>query len=71
MRADISIDNPARVSATISITMTLEQWSELRKGIKDAPYYGPAQTLRQAIDELSEKMGEVFSFYDTPEEPEE
>lgn len=62
MRANVEISNPAAVSATISFTMTLEQWVQLRKDMKDAPFYGPAMTLRNAIDELSDRVNKVFHF---------
>ena len=62
MRAKVTIFNPAAISATISVTMTLEQWAQLRKDMKDAPSYGPAGNLKNAIDELSSSMNKVFHY---------
>lgn len=64
MKATISVTNPDEIEATISITLTLKQWVELRKEIKDVAFYGPGHQLRSAIDELSQKVNKVFSFYE-------
>lgn len=68
MKAKIAITNPNKIEATISLTMTLEQWQDLRKEMKDMPFYGATQALRGSIDELVEKSRANFHVDTSDEE---
>lgn len=66
MKATIELENPNDLRATISMTLTLEDWVKLRTQMDGMPYYGGAQELRQAITVLTNKACANFQY-----EPEE
>lgn len=55
MKAVMKFHKPQDIAATISLTMTMEQWGDLRERLKGAPYSGPAHWLREAIDDLHQR----------------
>lgn len=56
MRAKASFTKPGGIEATITLTATLEKWQELREQLKDAPFYGVARDLNEAVSELTTKL---------------
>lgn len=64
MKANISVNSPEKIEATITLTFTLEQWKYIRESMKGMPFYGPSQQLRSATDELSEKLTDKIHFYE-------
>lgn len=55
MRAVLKFKEPRDIAATISLTMTMEEWSDLKAILSAAPFYGPAQWLREAINDLHQR----------------
>ncbi len=68
MKAELTIEKPQHVEATISFTFTLEQWVDVQKAMKDAPNYGPTGQIRSAIDVLAGKICRTLRY--TPGDPE-
>jgi hypothetical protein len=62
VKADIKLEKPNDLRATVSITLTLQQWVELRDSMKDLPYYGGAQALREAVYQLVDKACTVYRY---------
>lgn len=60
MKAKISIVEPENVMASITLTMTVAGWRQLREAMAGEPYYGPAQQLREAVDDLTRKVERVI-----------
>ena len=60
MKATIRLAKPEDVEATISLTMTLLQWKELRTSIAEDKLYEPGGKLREAIDDLVRQATRVF-----------
>lgn len=53
MRAKIEINNPKEIVASVTLTMSVEKWQALRDSMKDAPFYGPWQHVRDAVRDLT------------------
>lgn len=68
MKAQVKIDNPGEIQATLTLSMTLDQLLALRGALKDAPFYGPPQWVREAIDTLTTKARAHFELDDNIEE---
>jgi hypothetical protein len=62
VKADIKLEKPNDLRATVSITLTLQQWVELRDSMKDLPYYGGAQALREAVYQLVDKACTAYGY---------
>ncbi len=60
MKASLRLTNPDLVEATISMTMTLEQWKLLRASLASEQHYEPGGKLRQAIDDLVRQATRAF-----------
>lgn len=60
MKASLKLTNPDEVEATISLTMTLEQWKLLRASVSSDQHYEPGGKLRQAIDDLVRQATRTF-----------
>lgn len=60
MKAALRLTNPDAVEATISLTMTLEQWKILRVSLASDQHYEPGGKLRQAIDDLVRQATRAF-----------
>ncbi len=60
MKASMKLTKPDDVEATISLTMTLEQWKLLRVSVSDDPHYQPGGKLRATIDDLVSQATRAF-----------
>lgn len=60
MKASMKLTKPDEVEATISLTMTLEQWKLLRVSVSADQSYEPGGKLRQAIDDLVRQATKAF-----------
>lgn len=67
MKASMKLTKPDDVEATISLTMTLEQWKLLRTSVADEASYRPGGQLRQAIDNLVRQA--TMTFFPVEGEP--
>lgn len=63
MKALLDIEKPNSVKATISLTLTLEQWIELKGQLKDAPLYGASGELKDAVNQLIMKLCSTIGYY--------
>ncbi len=57
MKAIFQIDKPEKVQATMSITMTIEEWEKLRDQLTQS---FPSWWLGEAIRDILVKAKEVF-----------
>ncbi len=53
MKARMTVINPDKIEATLSITMTIKDWKELRETMSNKY---PAWHLRSAITDLIDKV---------------
>ncbi len=60
MKATMRLTKPDDVEATISLTMTLAQWKELRIPLAEDKNYRPGGKLREAIDDLVRQATRAF-----------
>lgn len=58
MRASFGISRPDDVEMTLTITMTLARWKQLRDQLQDASY--PSCDLNARIGEVVAKASSVF-----------
>lgn len=63
IRAEIAVATPAEVAMTMTITMTLKDWIELRNALPVSDHWHPVQQLHRAVDELTRKACKSFDFY--------
>lgn len=67
MKAELKIENPGTISATIAFTFTLEQWQEVDKALTGAPLYGPTGEIKEAVRDLFNRVcGKLQYFPDPP-----
>lgn len=69
MKAAIEIVEPKKVVASITLTMSVEAWQDLRKALDDQPLYGPAQQLRAAVDDLVQKVAYKINYSSSDASP--
>ncbi|MCT7662359.1 hypothetical protein [Shinella kummerowiae] len=62
MKAHIAFVDPKNIEASVTLTMTVERWMDLRKAMDGQPYYGAAQQLRAAVDDLVERVGRRIDY---------
>lgn len=62
MKAKIEIVDPKKILASVTLTMSVEHWQELRKAMDGQPFYGPARHLRDAVDELVGKVASKINY---------
>lgn len=62
MKAIIKIVDPHSVEASITFTMTVEKWLALRKAMDGQPFYGAAQQVRDAVDELVKRIARTIDY---------
>lgn len=56
MKAAAQFTNPGNISATITITATLDRWKELSDDLKEVPFHSVGGELRSAITDLQIKL---------------
>lgn len=57
MKARLMVENPGKIEMTAKITMSIEQWEELREQLEDK---WPAARLSQVITEMLLDAKRVF-----------
>lgn len=67
MKAKIEIVDPSEVVASITLTMTVQEWKALKSALDSQPLYGPAQRVRDAVFALTCRVEQAINF-DAPEE---
>ncbi len=62
MKAELTIENPGELMATMAFTFSLSQWVEIQKVLKGTPHYGPTGLMKNAIDDLAAKACDTLRF---------
>ncbi len=70
-RAVTKITNPDSIEVTISFTLTVANWKNLRKQIDNVEYHGPAHWLREAINDLTRKVERELDYTEPEDETKE
>jgi hypothetical protein len=69
MRSTLKIEAPDKVQCSMTITMTLAEWEELRSKITYDHCHDVAWQLKLSISELVEFAKKTFSYMPPAEEP--
>ncbi|MCK5606196.1 hypothetical protein KAR91_30130 [Candidatus Pacearchaeota archaeon] len=59
MKGTFKINEPAALEATLSLTMTLEEWEKLKHQIKQTGS-SPGWDVKKMINTLTNKMGVIL-----------
>lgn len=60
MKAQFKAERPSAIEMTMTITMTLSEWSEIAEHLTDTRHYRPDGKLLKAIRVMARKASQHF-----------